>query len=101
MASAEVSAGDRVDTRFGPGSVLRATNAGAMVMLDKLPGTPVEGLSADLSLIAAASNSPERRPERVPRPARAIPHGAGAARRSIEALRFGVVPNESIPEIRS
>jgi RecA/RadA recombinase len=93
--------GSRVVTdRLGAGMIIKLTEAGALVALDDFPGTPIELTLAQLSSADGASfglSGTGASPRHAQ--AEALEAGQYAARRSIEALRFGIVPLASIEEI--
>lgn len=115
--------GLRVETaRFGPGTVVRATRAGAVVALDRMGrlevDVPIEQLTAIVpapSSAVATSTAPattsytpasDRSAGRASASASEAEPSMGAlnesqliARRSVEALRFGIVPTHSIGDV--
>jgi hypothetical protein len=84
-------------THFGPGSVVRATKGGALVRLDGFGGVEVEVVAGEL-VVLAASTAPSPTPDAA-FAAVAPPRGDITARRSVEALRFGLVPQSAIEEL--
>ena len=91
--------GARVGTaHLGPGRVVKATRGGALVRLDGFGGVEVEVLAGELvALDASAALSAV--PDTAPAAAATPPRGDIAARRSVEALRFGLVPHGAIAEL--
>jgi hypothetical protein len=91
--------GARVGTaHFGPGSVVRVTKSGALVRLDGFGGVEVAVLTGELVALdtSAAANII---PDAVLEAAATPPRGDIVARRAIEALRFGLVPQSAIEEL--
>ncbi|MFN8542166.1 MAG: BREX system ATP-binding domain-containing protein [Thermomicrobiales bacterium] len=87
--------GARVSTaHFGPGVVVKATKVGALVRLDDFGGVEVEVAAGELRLLAAAEATEE--PVASTSAPSASLRGDIAARRAIEALRFGLVPQSAI-----
>lgn len=99
---ASLREGMRVVTeRFGAGMITRVTGSGALVLLDKMPARPIQlpmsELSAEDTEDALIEFIEPTRRELV-KTARMTAYQQ-AARRSIEALRFGVVPSASVEEL--
>src|SRR5690242_443341 len=98
MMPAQPRTGERVKTvHFGLGVVTRVTKGSALVRLEGFGGYEVEVPLADLAL--AAHSAPLVVAE-APAPAAPAPvAGDLAARRAVEALRFGLAPREHIEEL--
>jgi P-loop Domain of unknown function (DUF2791) len=98
MMPAQPRAGERVETvHFGPGVVTRVAKGGALVRLDGFGGYEIEVPLADLATTHSAPLAVAEEP--APAPTSAPVAGELAARRAIEALRFGLVPREHIEEL--
>ena len=110
-------AGTRVTTAyFGPGVVTKPTKQGALVRLDGHGGYEIEVAAGELAPIdegrgargegrqaeATGRDEPEASSPLAPRPSPLTPRpvpGELAARRAIEALRFGLVPQQHIEDL--
>lgn len=91
-----------VTTHFGPGVVTKVTKGGALVRLEGLGGYEVEVAAGELSPAAGAVGEGAAGPEGptvAPAPPRDAVAGDLAARRAIEALRFGLVPHRYIEDL--
>ena len=90
--------GARVNTaHFGPGSVVKATKQGALVRLDGFGGVEIEVVTGELRALDGATAMDEA-PAASPRAAATL-RGDIGARRAIEALRFGLVPQGAIEDL--
>src|SRR4051794_28131537 len=91
--------GARVGTaHFGPGVVIKATRGGALVRLDGFGGVEVEVVAGELRALdapPAVADAPATYSTAPTAPLR----GDIAARRAIEALRFGLVPQSAIEDL--
>src|SRR5688500_11971941 len=88
-------AGSSVATsRFGPGKVVRLTRTGAIIAIERMGGLELDVPLAEISVSAVPTAAP-------PRPAMPsdVSDDAYRARRSVEALRFGIVPIHSIRDL--
>jgi len=92
-----------ISSRLGPGMVVKISNSSAVVALDKMPGLPVSlafsALRPESPVVvdeppAQESSEPTRIQKRRP-----MAEDQVRARRSIEALRFGIVPFGSIRDL--
>ena len=93
-------AGQRVVTaHFGPGVVTRATKGGALVRLEGLGGYEIEVAAGELSPADGAAGERPAAAVGVAAPAAAPVAGDLAARRAIEALRFGLVPHQYLEDL--
>lgn len=91
--------GARVGTaHFGMGVVVKATKGGALVRLDNFGGVEVEVAAAELRALDAPATVAAESPDAPTIPVARL-RGDIAARRAIEALRFGLVPQSAIEDL--
>lgn len=97
--------GERVfTTRFGPGMIMKLTRTGALIALDRMPKMPLELPLSQLTsesgqAYATDSLRTAAEGERRPKGTTAADAAQHNARTSVEALRFGIVPEASIREV--
>lgn len=99
----ELRPGVRVRTEeLGPGTVVQVTPKGCIVALDKLNGLEVLQRETEISLLVPSDPAVPGIGAPPPldfEPAPSLPAPYYQARRSLEALRFGIVPVLAIEEL--
>ncbi len=89
----------RVGTaHFGAGVVVKATKGGALVRLDGFGGVEVEVAGGELRVLDAPTPVDGDLPDTIAVPPARL-RGDIAARRAIEALRFGLVPQGALEDL--
>jgi hypothetical protein len=97
--AAKLTSGCRVQTAFfGSGVVVRVTRTGAIVALDRMHGLKVD-IPLDQLTASGATSGAEAVDVTHVGDATPSDDAQFQARRSIEALRFGIVPTHSIAQV--
>lgn len=102
-------------TRFGVGTIVRGTHSGAIVSIDRLNGLEVNVPLAEIASVVEQGSGDAQAPEASPPGCAECSTGTPTAnetradasasqeqivaRHSIEALRFGIVPERSIGDV--
>lgn len=92
--------GQRVETlRLGAATIVRPTPAGALIRLDRMPTTVIEIPSSQITAPADRDAGARLTGPSVNSRHKSMPSDQLKARRSIEALRFGIVPLASVSDV--